>query len=110
MSEQGLGPDRHYVITGDDMSAGEDSVCRKFNITNAALYYANPSLRGPDQWFPGRTILIPFPDPHHTYAPEPNENLEQIAQKFGISLQNLMDENPTKLDPLAPGETVEIPW
>jgi LysM domain len=109
-ADQGLGSDRQYTLTVQDMQEGPDSVTRKFGITLAALYYANPSLTGNDQWFPGRTILIPFPHPHHTYLSEPNEDLEAIARKFGISLQTLKDENPQIMDPLFLRQPVEIPW
>ena len=90
------------------------SIARQFGVSLDALVQANPQIPDPSQIRPGQIVCIPqvtCPTGTFAYIVQPGDTMFSIAQKFGVSLQALIDANPQIPDPsrLVPGQTVCVP-
>jgi LysM repeat protein len=114
-----------YVVQqGDTMF----SIARKFGIPLEVLIRANPQIRNPDMIMVGEIIIVPrghrehHPDRRHDhrydhhepgrrYVVQQGDTMFLIAQRFAISLSELIAFNPQIQDPnvLVPGQIVHIP-
>lgn len=111
-----------YVVQqGDTMF----SIAKKFGIPLEVLIRANPQIRNPDMIIVGEIIIVPgdprqrypgddpdlHPEPGRRYVVRPGDTMFLIAQRFAISLSELIAFNPQIKDPdvLMPGQIVFIP-
>ncbi len=74
------------------------------------LLSANPQITNPNLILPGQTINIPSNN-NSTYIVMPGDTMWQIATKYGVKLNNLIDVNPqfTNSSLILPGQTINIP-
>jgi len=111
-SAQVCGPNTTpYVVRPGDTFF---SIARQFGVSLDALVQANPQIPDPSQIRPGQIVCIPqvtCPTGTFAYIVQPGDTMFSIAQKFGVSLQALIDANPQIPDPskLVPGQTVCVP-
>jgi len=97
-------------------------IARRFNVPLEILIKANPQIRNPNLIVPGEIIIIPkvqgippeIPPgvPHgRRYVVREGDSMFLIAQKFGISLPELIAFNPQipKPNQLVPGQVIMIP-
>lgn len=106
------------VQPGDTMYG----IAKRFGVSLDLLIRANPQIRNPDMIVVGEVIHIPRgkpPMPPHgpghspgrRYVVKPGDTMFLIAQRFTISLSELIAFNPQIPDPnvLVPGQVVLIP-
>jgi spore coat assembly protein SafA len=97
-------------------------IAKRFNVGLSTLRAANPQIADPNVIYPGQTILIPAagtvpatrpaPRPRpaapsmgpscpdgQIYVVVPGDTMFQIAQRFGVSLEALIQANPQVVDP-----------
>ncbi|QIA26606.1 LysM peptidoglycan-binding domain-containing protein [Thermaerobacter sp. PB12/4term] len=79
-----------------------------------AMIAANPQLADPNQIQPGQVVCVPRAPVGCTgilYVVQPGDTLFQVAQRFGVELQDLVAANPqiTNPDRIWPGEVVCVP-
>lgn len=90
-------------------------IARRFGVTLDALRAANPQIKDPNRISPGQVIIIPRgeapPGGPGTYIVQPGDTFFKIAQRFGISLEELKRLNPQIPDPsrLQPGQVINVP-
>ncbi|MGE5557071.1 MAG: LysM peptidoglycan-binding domain-containing protein [Bacillota bacterium] len=98
-----------YIIRpGDTLFA----VARRFGITLERLLAANPQITNPAVIFPGQRIRIPVvTPPSQAYIVQAGDTLIRIAQRFGITLGQLLAANPqiTNADLIFTGQRILIP-
>jgi len=89
-----------------------------FGVSLNALIAANPEIADPNFIFPGQFIRIPTddllpppPSGGSVYIAQPGDTLFFIAQRFGVSLNELIEANPQVSDPnlIFPGLIIIIP-
>ena len=92
------------------------SIARQFGVSLEALIQANPQIPNPSQIRPGQIVCIPrqptvCPAGTFRYVVVAGDSMFSIAQRFGVSLQALIDANPQIPDParLTPGQVVCVP-
>ena len=95
------------------------SIAQKFALLPQYILKANPQILDPDVIFEGQKICIPLPipkppqclPPGFIYTIQPTETLYQIANKFQISLNQIIEANPQIENPanIFPGQEVCIP-
>ncbi|MBA2132357.1 LysM peptidoglycan-binding domain-containing protein [Capillibacterium thermochitinicola] len=104
----------YTVVPGDTLF----QIAQRFGVTLEALLAVNPQIVNPDLIFPGQVICLPpmtQPSPPCptglTYMVTPGETLFDIAQRLGVSVEELLFLNPQITDPnqLQPGELLCIP-
>lgn len=93
------------------------SIARRYGLTVEEILRANPQITNPDLIMPGEVIFIPArvaptppPGMFRRYVVQPGDTMFLIAQRFGISLQELIRANPG-IDPnrIVPGQVINIP-
>lgn len=93
-------------------------IAQRFRVSLNALIAANPEIANPNLIFPGQIILIPVaeelpppPPGGSTYIVQPGDTLFDIAQMFGVNLNELIAANPQITDPdiIFPGQIIIIP-
>lgn len=103
----------HYTVkSGDTMYL----IARHFGISLDELIAANPQVRDPNLIYPGQVLCIPkrmpvpCPGGFH-YTVQTGDSMYSIAQKFNVSLEDLIAANPQIKDPnlIYPGEVLCIP-
>lgn len=108
-----------YVVQpGDTMF----SIAQRFGIPLHTLIQANPQIRNPDVIIVGEIIRIPKrspsvpphrpgPTPGRRYVVRSGDTMFLIAQRFAVSLSELIAFNPQITNPnmLVPGQVVLIP-
>ena len=96
-------------------------IAQRFGVSLQALIQANPQIPDPNTIFPGQRICVPtgvvVPPPPPAcpggfiYRVQPGDTLFFIAQRFGVTLQALIQANPQIPDPnvLVPGQLICVP-
>lgn len=103
----------YTVRSGDTMWL----IAQRFGVSLDALIAANPQVKDPSLVFPGQVLCVPGPPAPPAcpggflYTVQPGDTLFAIAQKFGVSLQDLIASNPQIKDPslIFPGQVICIP-
>lgn len=108
--------DRSYRIQpGDTLS----EIAERYHIPLARMLSANAGI-DPRRIRPGQKIILPGAGPASDYSPSaatssnyqvrPGDTLSEIASRYGVSLQNLLNSNPG-IDPqrLRIGKRLAIP-
>lgn len=91
------------------------TIARRFNISTQSLINANPQITDPSRIVPGQTICIPGPAQQdclgEIYTVRPGDNLTIIAQRFGVSLEQILSVNPqiTNANLIYTGQQICIP-
>jgi len=97
---------RYTVQPGDTMFA----IAQQCGISLQALINANPHITDPNQIFPCDVLCVPCPQPGRVpascppgfqgqYTVQAGDSMFTIAQRFGVSLQALINANPHIADP-----------
>ncbi|MGE5553761.1 MAG: LysM peptidoglycan-binding domain-containing protein [Betaproteobacteria bacterium] len=103
-----------YVVQpGDTLSA----IARRFGVSLAVLLAVNPEIADPDLIFPGQVVRIPLMPPSRPpvgrclYVIQPGDTLSEIARRFGLDLDTLINANPqiTNPDLIFPGQIIFVP-
>ncbi len=94
---------RYTVVSGDTMWL----IAQRFGVTLQALIDANPHIPNPNLIFPGDVLCVPAvvspdcrvpttcpPGFQGRYTVVAGDTMFFIAQRFGVSLQALIDANP----------------
>lgn len=107
----------YIVQPGDTMFL----IAQRFGVSLAALIAANPQIPDPNRIFPGQTVCVPQVPPPPPPPPPcpggflhtviPGETIFFIAERFGITVEELLAANPQVTDPcrLTPGQQLCIP-
>lgn len=84
-------------------------VAQRFGISLLSLVAANPQLQDPARILPGQVIYIPRP-PAPQYVVQPGDSLYLIGQRFGVTVQQLVQANPS-IQPqfLQAGQRLNLP-
>ena len=97
---------RYTVQSGDTMFF----IAQRFGVSLQALINANPHITNPNEIFPGDVLCVPGeqdcrvpascpPGFRCRYTVQPGDTMFLIAQRFGISLQALINANPHITNP-----------
>ncbi len=110
-STGGASDSTYTVQSGDTLS----EIAQNFGISLQDLLSLNPQISDPDLIYPGQIINIPSgsgsSNNSNYYTVQSGDTLSEIAQNFGISLQDLLSLNPQISDPdlIYPGQIINIP-
>jgi LysM repeat protein len=109
---------RYTVQSGDTMFF----IAQRFGVSLQALIDANPHIADPNQIFPGDVLCVPCVGNGRVpascpkgfdcrYTVQSGDTMFFIAQRFGVSLQALIDANPHIADPnqIFPGDVLCVP-
>ena len=110
-------PRSHSVVPGENLTV----IARRYGITLNELVAANPGL-SPRRLMPGVRLRVPEPSPSddptppaqrtdvRTHLIRSGENFWSIARTYGVSLNDLIAENPESDPPrIQVGQTIRIP-
>jgi lysozyme len=85
----------YTIKSGDSLSLIAD----KFDVTLDSIMKLNPSIKNASLIYPGEKIVIkkgaPAPKPIH-YTVQSGDNVTYIADKFGVSVQSIVNLNNLK--------------
>ncbi|NLM36797.1 MAG: LysM peptidoglycan-binding domain-containing protein [Firmicutes bacterium] len=104
----------YTVVQGDTLF----QIAQRFGVSLAALLAVNPQIANPDLIFPGQVICLPPPTQPMPVCPSglsymvvPGDTLFTIAERLGVTVEELLSLNPQITDPnqLQPGELLCIP-
>ncbi|AHF01556.1 cell wall hydrolase [Thiomicrospira aerophila AL3] len=101
---------RHQIQRGDNLS----SIADTYGVSTRELMQLN-GLRNPNQLVVGRTLRIPITDKmtvhyHRTYRVQSGDTLSRIAQRHGVSVNEIMQmNNLTNANQLRVGTELRIP-
>ena len=76
---------RYIVKLGDSLY----KIARRFEISLEQLAQANPQITNPNLIYPGQELNIPGVKPI-TYDVKPGESLFMIAQKFMVTVNQIL--------------------
>ncbi len=97
---------RYTVVSGDTMFF----IAQRFGVSLQALINANPHITNPNEIFPGDVLCVPGQPQCRIpascplgfqcrYTVQPGDSMFTIAQRFGVSLQALINANPHITNP-----------
>ena len=106
-------PSGSYTVkSGDTLS----QIAVDHGVSLQELLNANPSISDPNLIRPGQIIRIPgasgsSSSSNGSYTVKSGDTLSQIAVDYGVSLQQLLNANPSISDPnlIRPGQIIRIP-
>lgn len=86
----------YTVVRGDTLR----SIASRCDTTVAAIQRANPEVRDPNRIYPGQVLVMPgavLPggDAYDIYIVQRGDTLNKIANRFGTTVNRLMDLNPS---------------
>jgi spore coat assembly protein SafA len=93
-------------------------IARRFNISLQSLINANPQILDPNTIYPGQVICIPVGGPSpgvvcagRIYRVVSGDTMFEIARRFGVTLDALIQANPqiTNPDLIFPGQEICVP-
>ena len=102
------------VMPGDTLW----SIAQRCNTTVQAIVQENPEITNPDRISVGMRLRMPIdvdrpdPDPDTmTYLVRPPDTLEAIAERFGVTVEEMLEANPEIDDPedIEAGQELVIP-
>ncbi len=108
---------RYTVQQGDTMF----TIAQQFSVTLDALVQANPHIDDPNVIFPGDVLCVPKIEPRipeecppnfqGRYTVQEGDTMFTIAQKFSVSVDDLVAANPHIEDPnvIFPGDVLCVP-
>ena len=109
---------RYTVVAGDSMF----SIAQRFGVSLNALIAANPHITDPNQLFPCDVLCVPCPQTGRVpascpsgfqgqYTVQAGDSMFSIAQRFGVSLNELIAANPHITDPnvISPCDVLCVP-
>jgi LysM repeat protein len=82
-------------------------VATEFGVSTESIIRAS-GLADPNLLVPGQLLTIPR-DTGWLYRVQPNETLEQIANRFGLSVDDLMASSMLASPVVYPGDLLFIP-
>ncbi|NLC53348.1 MAG: LysM peptidoglycan-binding domain-containing protein [Firmicutes bacterium] len=92
----------YTVMQGDTLF----QIAQRFGVTLEALLAVNPQITNPDLIFPGQVICLPpTTEPPAgcptglTYMVAPGDTLFGIAQRLGVTVEEILFLNPQIIDP-----------
>jgi len=94
----------YTVKRGDSL----DKIGRAFHTTVEAIKYNNPSLKGRNRLSEGETLLI-IKDNVIAYKVGKGESLFSIARKFGTSVGQIQELNPSSSSEIQSGSILYVP-
>lgn len=96
----------YTIVPGDTMW----SIAQRYGITLNDLLMANPHISNPSLILTGQTINIPNNN-NSTYTVVSGDTMWNIAQRYRITLNELLMANPKITSPtlILPGQTINIP-
>ena len=96
------------VSAGDSMSA----IAAQFNVNLGALIAANPQVGDPNTIYPGQVLNLPGHAVESVPAQviiESGDTLSAVAEQFGVSLQQILNDNPSiNPDLIYPGQVINL--
>lgn len=103
----------YTVQSGDTMF----TIARSYNISLQDLIDANPQISDPNMIYPGERLCIPVDDADvscpegQIYQVAPGDTMYEIARRYQVNLDELVNANPQIADPaqIFPGQTICIP-
>ncbi|MGE5507882.1 MAG: SafA/ExsA family spore coat assembly protein [Chitinophagales bacterium] len=93
------------------------NIARRFGIALSTLIAVNPQIANPDLIYPGQVVHIPLMPPERPpvgrflYVVQPGDTLFEIAKRFGVDLNVLINANPQIACPdlIFPGQVIFVP-
>ena len=91
------------------------NIARRYGITVQSLVNANPQIADPSRIVPGQVICVPVQPapgcPGQIYMVRPGDTLGAIAQRFEVTVQQLLTVNPQITNPnvIFVGQQICIP-
>ena len=98
---------RTYTVqSGDTLYA----IAQRFGITVNEILESNPEITNPSMIYPGQEIIIPVSG-REIYMVRAGDTLYRIAQRYGVSVDQILRINPDITDPseIYPGQIIVIP-
>jgi spore coat assembly protein SafA len=103
----------YTVKSGDTMFF----IAKRNDISLQELINANPQIADPNTIYPGQVICIPLAPPvgvcpsNQIYRVVSGDTMYEIARRFGITLDTLIEANPQISDPnlIFPGQEICLP-
>lgn len=102
----------YTVMPGDTLFG----IARRLGVTLDSLLRLNPQITDPDRLIVGQVICVPLPVPPaictgEYYIVRRGDTLSAIAQRYNVSIQELLRANPQITDPnlIYAGQVICIP-
>lgn len=96
----------YTVVKGDSLWA----IAQRYGIALNDLIRANPNIKNSNLIYPGDLVFITRTLTLNHYAVRAGDTLWDIARRFNISLEDLIDLNPQimNINLIYPGDIIKI--